>query len=180
MVHPYFTIIDKLPAGDPFYGLDYGFLVDPTVLVKNIIIGDKLYSEQMFYEYGELTNDAIARQMDMCGVKHNFDEIFADPDEPKSTMEISMLGFNIQDAVKGPGSVKYGQQKVNQFYQSWTVDSVDCIKEQRNFRFIKGKEEDFTDKTTHRWSHGMAARRYAVGTYIQEAPRNASKPVSYQ
>ena len=170
LVYPNFEQVDELPKGDPFYGLDYGFLVDPTVLVKNVIIGDKLYSQQMFYEYGELTNDAIARRMDLCGVGRRYDEVFADPDEPKSTAEIAALGFNIKDAVKGPGSVQYGQQKVNQFYQHWTKDSIDCIKEQRNFRFIQDKDGNFTEKTTHRWSHGMAARRYAVATHVPSSP----------
>ena len=185
LVHPFFTQIKTLPEGTPFYGLDYGFLVDPTVLVKNIIIGDKLYSQQMFYEYGPMTNDQIARQMVMCGVKHDLDEIFGDPDEPKSTAEIAAMRFNIQDAVKGPGSVKFGQQRVNQFYQHWTEDSIDCIKEQRNFRFIMKKEpstgrEYLSDDTTHRWSHGMAGRRYAVATYIPNDYGYRSKAVDYQ
>ena len=185
LVHPFFTQIKTLPEGTPFYGLDYGFLVDPTVLVKNIIIGDKLYSQQMFYEYGPMTNDQIARQMVMCGVKHDMDEIFGDPDEPKSTAEIAAMRFNIQDAVKGPGSVKFGQQRVNQFYQHWTEDSIDCIKEQRNFRFIMKKEpstgrEYLSDDTTHRWSHGMAGRRYAVATYIPNDYGYRSVAVNYQ
>ncbi len=186
LVYPQEAIqIKSLPEGKPFYGLDYGFLVDPTVLVKNIIIGDKLYSQQMFYEYGQMTNDQIAREMVLCGVKHDLDEIFGDPDEPKSTAEIAAMGFNIQDAVKGPGSVKFGQQRVNQFYHHWTEDSVDCIKEKRNFRFIMKREtstgrEYLSNETTHRWSHGMSAWRYAVATYIPNDYGYRSKAVDYQ
>lgn len=165
LVYPLFEQVDNLPEGDTFYGLDFGFLVDPTVLVKNVIVGDKLYSQEVFYEYGQLTNDAIARKMDLCGVRKNYDEIYADPSEPKSIEEISKLGYNIKEATKGPGSVEYGQQKVNQFYQSWTKDSVNCIKEQRNFRYIQDKDGRLTEKTTHQWSHGMSARRYGVATH---------------
>lgn len=165
LVYPFFEQVDELPLGDKFYGLDFGFLVDPTVLVENVIIGDKLYSREVFYEFGQLTNDAIARQMDLHGIRRNYAEIYADPSEPKSIEEIHQEGFNIKESVKGPGSVEYGHQKVNQLTQHWTKDSVNCIKEQRNFRYIADKDGKLTDKTTHALSHGMDARRYAVAAY---------------
>jgi phage terminase large subunit len=165
LVYPYFEQVDELPLGAYFYGLDYGFSVDPTVLVKNVILGDKLYSQQMFYDYSGLTNDQIARHFSLLHIKS--EPIYPDPDEPKSAEELRKLGFNIQEAVKGKGSVAFGIQKVNQYYQSWTKDSVDCIKEQRNCRFIKDRQTGaFTDRITHQWSHGMDARRYPVATYL--------------
>jgi len=166
MVYPKFEQVDALPMGAYFYGLDYGYASDPTVLVKNVLIGDKLYSQQMFYDRSGLTNDQIGRQLSLCGVKN--EPIYPDPNEPKSAEELRRLGFNIQDTAKGPGSVNFGIQKVNQNYQFWTKDSLECIKEQRNYRYIKrliqGREQ-YTDDTTHQWSHGMDARRYAVATY---------------
>jgi|TARA_Y100000310_G_scaffold205640_1_gene206012 phage terminase large subunit len=166
LVYPQFEQIDELPVGDVVYGLDFGFLVDPTVLVKNIIVGDKVFSKQMLYDTSGLTNDAIARQMDLLGVREDYDEIYADPSEPKSIEEIHQQSFNIKEAVKGPGSVEYGHQKVNQYTQYWTKDSLDCIKEQRNFRYIADKDGRYTDKTTHKWSHAMDARRYALATHL--------------
>ena len=175
LVYPFFKQVDELPQGDRFYGLDFGFLVDPTVLVENVVIGDELYSREVFYEFGQLTNDAIARQMDLAGIRKNYDEIFADPSEPKSIEEIHLKGFNIKESEKGPGSVEYGRQKVNQFTQHWTKDSTNCIKEQRNFRYIADKDGRLTDKTTHAWSHGMNARRYAIASHRGYSGR---KPIS--
>lgn len=175
LVYPFDTLtwqVDELPKGDYFFGLDFGFLGDPVVLVKNVIVGDKLYSEQLLYETG-LTNDEIARKMDLFGVRQNHDEIYADPSEPKSIEEIHLKGFNIKEAEKGKGSVDYGIQKVNQYYQHWTKESVDCIKDQRNLRYIQDKAGTFTDKTTHKWSHGPDARRYAVATHRGS---NTSRP----
>jgi len=164
LVYPHFEQIETLPMGAYFYGLDYGFSSDPTVLVKNVVLGDKLYSQEMFYDYSGLTNDQIARKMELCGVKH--EPVYPDPDEPKSAEELRKLGFNVIEAVKGKGSVEFGIQKVNQFYQYWTKDSLNCIKEQRNFRFIKDRAtSEFSDRTTHQWSHGMDARRYGVASY---------------
>lgn len=164
LVYPQFQQVDALPMGEVFYGLDWGFSADPTVLVKNVVLGDKLYSQEMFYDRTSLTNDQIARQLSLAGVKR--ERIYPDPDEPKSAEELRKFGFNVVEAVKGKGSVEYGIQKVNQFYQHWTKDSVNCIKEQRNFRYLKDRTTGgLTDKTSHLWSHGMDARRYAVATH---------------
>ena len=176
LVYPHFEQVDTLPDGAVFYGLDYGFASDPTVLVKNVLIGDKLYSHQMFYDYTALTNGQIAQKLSLLGIKN--EPIYPDPDEPKSAEELRQKGFNIQEAVKGKGSVEFGTQKVNNYYQYWTKDSLECIKEQRNFRYIKDKITGlFTDRTTHQYSHGMSARRYACSTY-HGAYQGYSKPVS--
>ncbi len=165
LVYPFFTQVDRLPDGKIFYGLDFGFSVDPTVVVANVIIGDKLFSSEVIYKTG-LTNDAIARQMDLLKVGKNSTEIYADASEPKSIEEIRLKGFSIYPAEKGPGSVEYGIQKVNQFTQHWTKDSLNCIKEQRNFRYIQDKNGKLTEKTLHLYSHGMDARRYAVSSQM--------------
>ena len=161
LVYPYFEQIDSLPMGNVFYGLDFGFSNDPTVLVKSVIIGENLYSQELIYETN-LTNDMIALRMGELGVTKNFDEILADSAEPKSIEEIYLYGFNIKGCPKGPGSVEYGHQKVRQYKQYWTKDSVNCIKEQRNFRYIQDKNGKLTEKTTHNFSHGIDARRYGV------------------
>jgi len=172
LVYPSFEQVDELPLGAYFYGLDYGFTSDPTVLVKNVIEGDKLYSKQMFYDRTGLTNDQIARRMVLCGVVR--EPVFPDPDEPKSAEELRRLGINAQEAVKGKGSVAFGIQRVNQFYQHWTKDSVECIKDQRNYSYIKDRRTgEYTDRTTHQWSHGMDARRYGVASIGTQARTKA-------
>jgi len=166
LVYPFFEQVDALPAGDAFYGLDFGYSNDPSVLVKCVIDGDKLYCQELIHEAG-LTNDAISHRMDELGVKRNHDEIFADSAEPKSIDEIHKFGFNVKPAPKGEGSVEFGQQKILQYKQFWTKDSLNCIKEQRNFRFIADKDGKLTTKTTHAWSHGMDARRYGVVGHLK-------------
>lgn len=161
LVYPFFEQVDALPGGDIFYGLDFGYSNDPTALTAHVIIGDSLYSQELIYEKG-LTNDAIAYRMTELGVQKHLDEITADSAEPKSIEEIYQHGFNIKGASKGPGSVAYRHQKVRQYKQFWTKDSTNCIKEQRNFRYIQDKNGKLTDKTTHTFSHGMDSRDYGV------------------
>lgn len=163
LVYPNFEQVESLPYGEYFYGLDFGFAVDPTVLIKNVIIGDKLFSHEIFYDNSGLTNDQIARKMTLARITN--EPIYPDPDEPKSAEELRKMGFNVIDSVKGKGSVAYGIQRVNQFYQSWTQESTHCIEEQRNYRYIRDRQTgEISDKTSHQWSHGMDARRYAVAS----------------
>ena len=163
--------------GNIVYGLDFGFSGDPATLTKNVIFPDEIYSQELFYERG-LTNQDIAVLMGELGVVKHADEIWADSAEPKSIEEIYQHGFNIKGAPKGPGSVEYGHQKVRQYKQFWTKDSVNCIKEQRNFRYIPDKNGKLTEKTTHVYSHAMDSRRYAV-MGISEEPEPEEATVIY-
>ncbi len=172
LVFPLFEQVDALPEGRPFYGLDYGFAQDPTVLVSNVAIGDKLYSHQVFYDDSALTNDDIARKL----VEYNISPsalIQADPTEPKSAEELRRLGFNVQAIDKAFANTLFGIKQVNAYHQYWTKSSLECIKEQRNCRYIKKREPGsgrvfLSDDITHQWSHGMKARMYAVATYRGE------------
>jgi phage terminase large subunit len=169
LVYPNLTIVDSVPAIDKacvVYGLDFGYASHPTVLVKNTIQNDNLYSEELIYETG-MTNQQIANMMEEFEIKKNYDIIIADSAEPKSIEEIHQYGFNILPVKKGADSVEHGHQRVNQFKQYWTKSSTNCIKEQRNFMYIKDKSGKLTEKTTHFFSHGMDARRYAI-SYISE------------
>jgi len=160
LVYPHFNQVDSFD-GNVFYGLDFGFSNDPTALVKCSIKGDCLYSQELLFETG-LTNQDIADRMIGFGIKKKFDEIFADSAEPKSIEEIYRYGFNIKGAGKGQGSVEFGHQLIRQYKQFWTKDSLNGIKEQRNYRYVQDKNNKLTDKTTHNFSHLMDARRYAV------------------
>jgi phage terminase large subunit len=161
LVYPLFSQVDELPDyGDLIYGLDFGYSGDQACLTKHRIFPDEIYSQELFYETG-LTNQDICVLLKQVGVEPS-DEIWADSAEPKSIEEIYRQGFNIKGAPKGPGSVEYGHQKVRQLREYWTKDSLNCIKEQRNFRYIPDKNGKLTEKTTHLYSHGMDSRRYAV------------------
>jgi len=171
LVHPAFTQIDVMPEPTPgaidFYGLDFGYTNDPSVLVHNIIIGDDLYSDQVFFQTG-LMNNQIAKLMEQNGIRKSCDEIYADCAEPKSIDEIYQYGYNIKPCVKGPDSVLAGIQKVNQYRQHWTKRSVEAIKEQRNYRYIIDKNGKITNKPIEVWNHAMEARRQSVFTKLNE------------
>jgi len=173
LVYPAFSQVDAMPIrGREFYGLDFGFSNDVTALVRERLDGDELTCEELIYERG-MTNDDIAHRMVEVGVRKNYDEIFADAAEPKSIEEIHRHCFNIKSCPKGADSVEFGHQKVRQLKQRWTKGSLNAIKEQRNFRYIKDKDGKLTEKTTHAFSHAMDARRYGVVGATYSGPVSA-------
>jgi phage terminase large subunit len=163
LIHPLFTQCDLMPkdCGDYFYGLDFGYTNDPTGLVRNIIIGDTLYSEELIYETG-LKSQPMIERLDKVGIKRGYDEIFGDAADPRLIDEISDAGFNIKPAPKGEDSVRYGIQLVNNYKQVWVKRSLNGIKEQRNYRYIQDKNGKYTNKPIGTWNHLMDARRYAL------------------
>ncbi len=169
LVYPYFEQVDELPKGDVFYGLDFGYTNDPTALVRCVIQGQNLYCQELIYQSG-LTNDAIAYRMAELGVRKGYDEIYADAAEPKSIEEIHRHGYNVKSCPKGADSVEYGLQRVRQHRIHWTTDSLNGIKEIRNYRYITDKNGALTAKTTHQWSHMMDAMRYGVVGKINRIP----------
>ncbi|MDD5095552.1 MAG: terminase [Dehalococcoidia bacterium] len=169
LVYPHFEQVDELPEGDRFIGLDFGFANDPAAVVSNVIRGDCLYSQELVYELG-LTNNDLSSRMEAAGLRKRYDEIFADSAEPKSIEELYRLGWNIKPCPKGADSVEFGHQKIRQYKQFWTKDSVNAIKEQRNFRYIADKNGKLTEKTTHLWSHSLDGRRYAIVGKLSPEP----------
>jgi phage terminase large subunit len=171
LVHPRFTQIESMPETTPgeinFYGIDFGYTNDPSVLVHNKIIGDKLFSDQIFYQTG-LMNNQISALMESNKLRKEYDEIFGDCAEPKSIDEIHSYGWNIKPCLKGPDSILAGIQKLNQYEQHWTKRSIEAIKEQRNYRYIVDKNGKLTNKPIETWNHAMEARRQSVFTKCNE------------
>lgn len=162
LIHSEFKQIKELPAGGKeVYGLDWGFSPDPCALVRNRIIGDGLYSQELIYERG-MTNARLMQRMEQLGVRKGYDVIIADCEDPKSIQELYEHGWDIRPCKKGPDSLLYGIQRINEYRQHWTEDSLNAIKEQRNYQWEKDKDGKFTNKPIDGWNHCMDCRRYAV------------------
>lgn len=89
-----------------YYGLDFGFAVDPLAFVamnydakhEDLYIFDEIYQQK-------LTNSKAAQLiLRKIGSQH----IMADSAEPKSIAEMKAAGLFISGAKKGPDSVDYG------------------------------------------------------------------------
>jgi phage terminase large subunit len=160
LIYPKIHIIDSMPEGiTKFYGLDFGYTNDPTALIEVCKKDNALYLNEVIYETQLLNRDIIAR-MKQHDIKGNM--IVADSAEPKTIAEIYGAGFNIHPAEKGKDSINAGIQLINEFDIYVTKDSLNLIKEFRNYQYVKDKNGKTLNVPCDYYNHGLDAVRYLV------------------
>ena len=161
-VFPNFNTIDNVPDNAKLvsYGLDFGFSADPTPIVGVYKHDLDLYIDELLYERG-LTNQDIGERIKAMGLERGA-ECFADSSEPKSIEELFRLqtGINIKGAKKGADSIRIGIDVMKRHKLNITKRSVNTIKEFRNYKWIKDKNGDITNKPIDAFNHSIDAVRY--------------------
>lgn len=140
------------------YGLDFGYSNDPTAIIAIYYYNGGYILDEVAYQKG-LSNKSIA------DILNNQPKamVIADSAEPKSIEEVKQYGVNIFPCVKGPGSVNYGIDYVQQQRISVTNRSINTIKAYRNYMWVTDKNgviQNTPDDTVHEWSNSMDAVRY--------------------
>ena len=152
------------------YGMDFGFTNDPTTLVAIYQQGDNIYLKELLYQTG-LTNRDIDEKLKFHLVERK--EIFADSAEPKSIEELYRMGWNIKPATKGQGSVNIGIDMMKRYQIYVTKDSVNMIKEFRNYKWQEDKNGNVLNTPVDMFNHTIDAIRY--GLYDKLARPNYGK-----
>ena len=155
-------IIDEIPHEARLWrrGQDYGYSIDPSVIVDiyeydgGFIVDERLYKKGM-------SNKALA------DFKLNLESpntlVIADSAEPKSIDEEREYGVNIVGSKKGGGSVLQGIQFVQSQKISITKRSYKSIKAYKHYLWAVDRNENIIqtpDDTNHEWSNPMDAIRY--------------------
>lgn len=153
-----FDVIDEVPDKAELIGLgmDFGFTNDPTTVIKVFRFNGEIIVKEIVYETN-LTNSDIIRKLTGLGVTRQM-RIIADSAEPKSIEDLSRAGFNIQGANKGADSVRASIDTLKQFKINITRDSVNTIKEFRNYKWVEGKANVPVDF----YNHSIDAIRYVA------------------
>ena len=152
------------------YGMDFGFTNDPTTLVAIYQQGDNIYLKELLYQTG-LTNRDIDEKLKFHSIERK--EIFADSAEPKSIEELYRMGWNIKPATKGQGSVNIGIDMMKRYQIYVTKDSVNMIKEFRNYKWQEDKNGNVLNTPVDMFNHTIDAIRY--GLYDKLARPNYGK-----
>lgn len=162
-------IIDDIPheARLERRGLDFGYSVDPTVIIDVYRYNGGFILDELVYQKG-LSNKAIADIINNQPQPKTL--VVGDSAEPKSIDEIASYGVPIIGADKGPGSVNKGIQVVQYQKISVTKKSLKTIKAYRNFMWARdknGQSLQKPDDSVHEWSNPMDATRYAINTLVK-------------
>lgn len=161
--------LSHLPS---YFGLDYGFINDPSAFL-HVKIDDKARKLYIMEEYvrKNLTNDKIAEAIQSLGYAK--EEIRADSAEKKSNQELRNLGIRrVIDAIKGPGSVMQGIQYILQYDIIVDERCVKTIEELENYTWKKDKRtNEYINEPVDSYNHCLDAIRYAVQDRIYKAKK---------
>lgn len=155
-----------------FYGGDFGYSIDPAVLLRIYRKSNEFWLEEVIYwdpkkEDKGLTNIELGRKMKERGV--GFDEYsYWDSAEPKSIQELCDMGFTAKPCEKGPDSVKAGID----FLQDQIIHIIDGSEnisiEQRSYVRQQDKDGNWLTKPIEFNNHAMDAARYGIYTHCKE------------
>lgn len=157
------------------FGADWGFSVDPTVLVRGYVDGRTLYIDHEAYMVGceidqtPLLFDSVPESRRSI--------ITADSARPETVSYMQRQGFKIVSAIKGPGSVEDGIE----FLKSYDiVVHPRCIHAIDELSLYSYKTDPLTDKVlsdlADKNNHVIDALRYALEG-LRRAPKGPPKPV---
>lgn len=161
---------DDLRQIPSYFGLDYGFINDPSAFMHVKIDDDhkRLYVVEEYVKKG-LTNDKIAESITALGYAK--EQIRADSAEKKSNQELRNLGIGrVIDVKKGAGSVMQGIQYLLQY--EWIVDErcVKTIEELENYTWKKDKAtNEYINEPVDSYNHCLDAIRYATQDKITKS-----------
>ena len=161
---------DDLRQITSYFGLDYGFINDPSAFMHVKIDDDRkrLYVVEEYVKKG-LTNDKIAESITTLGYAK--EQIRADSAEKKSNQELRNLGISrVIDVKKGAGSVMQGIQYLLQY--EWIVDErcVKTIEELENYTWKKDKAtNEYINEPVDSYNHCLDAIRYAIQDKITKS-----------
>src|SRR3990167_5351273 len=156
-------IIDETPheARLERHWIDFGYSVDPTAIGSVYYYNGGYILDEVAYQK-ELSNKQIA------DILHNQKKALAiaDSAEPKSIDEIKSFGINIVPSEKGPDSVNHGIQLVQEQQISVTKQSINIIKEYRNYMWETDRNGKVLPVPQGIWDHHMAGIRYAISSLV--------------
>lgn len=157
----------KIPQNAKFlsYGMDFGFTADPTTLIAIYIEDKNIYLKELIFQNG-LTNLDIHEKFKSLQIDKN--EIFADSAEPKSIEELYRFGWNIKPATKGQGSINIGIDMMKRYNLFCTKESINMIKEFRNYKWSEDKNGNIINKPVDMFNHTIDAVRYGIYTKLEK------------
>ena len=141
-------------------GMDIGW-IDKSAIIGTLYDREAktIYVFEEFYKSGcQLTElvDAIG------SMRVGKNKLYVDSAEPRSIQFFKKEGINAVPCSKGKDSVKAGLMFLQDHLIIVHPSCQNFITELENFSYIKSKQTgEYTEDTTHEWSHAIDACRYA-------------------
>jgi len=152
----------------PIYGLDWGYVHDPTAIVCSVIneITKEIWVYDAFTQKG-MTNEEIFNQLQEMQI-HNA-RIVCDSAEQKSIEDLRRLGCKrVVACSKGRDSILNGINLINE-YHVYVLPKLSNFKEELlNYTWQKDRQSgEYINKPIDKFNHCMDAFRYSIMDAIQ-------------
>lgn len=156
-------------------GIDLGW-IDKSAIINTLYDrkNNIIYVFDEFYKGGcQLSELAVA--INQMGLKKS--KIYVDNAEPRSIQYFRNEGINAVPCKKGQDSVKAGLMFLQDNLIIVHPKCKSFMDELDNFSYIKSKQTgEWTEETTHEWSHAIDACRYAYSDiYTNKKLKTLSK-----
>lgn len=141
-------------------GMDLGW-IDKSAIIDTLYDrkNNTIYVFNEFYKSGQQLSDLVNAIIEMELKKS---KIMVDSAEPRTIQYLRNNGINAIGATKGTDSVKAGLMFLQDALIIVHPRCVNFKMELENFSYIKSKQTgEYTEETTHEWSHAIDACRYA-------------------
>ena len=156
-------------------GMDLGW-IDKSAIIDTLYdkTNHTIYVFNEFYKSGCQPSELAAAIKDMNLAKS---KIKVDAAEPRTIQFFRNEGINAEGAAKGKDSVKAGLMFLQDNLIIVHPKCQNFITELENFSYIKSKQTgEWTEDTTHEWSHAIDACRYAYSDiYTNKQLKTLSK-----
>lgn len=149
-----------------FWGCDWGFANDPTVLLRCYIRNGNLYVDREAYGVG-IDLDELPALFDSIDVGRR-NKIEADCARPETISYMAKQGYNIEGASKWKGSVEDGVEYLKSFAK--IIIHPRCkhtIEEMKTYSYKRDKNSmEVLPILLDKNNHCIDALRYALNSYI--------------
>lgn len=125
---------EDFPDMDFFGGCDFGYTNDPSAIVKIAIIGNNAFVHELCYEAGippQRTKEILTAN------KFTGEHVLYCEHDKEQIAQLRHLGICAIPANKGPGSIKGGILKVNEFNVFYTASSKNIHEERIRYMWAK-------------------------------------------
>lgn len=156
-------------------GMDMGW-IDKSAIIDSLYDRENktIYVFNEFYKSGCQLSELATAIGDMNLKKT---KIFVDAAEPRSIQFFKSEGINAMPCAKGKDSVRAGLMFLQDHLIIVHPKCKSFITELENFSYIRSKQTgEWTEDTTHEWSHAIDACRYAYSDiYTNKQAKTISK-----
>lgn len=159
----YRQILDEDKNRECIYGLDFGFVHDPTAIICSII--DEKTKEIWIYDcFGKkgMTNDEIFKQLQEMEI--HTARVVCDCAEQKSIEDLRRMGAKrVVACSKGRDSIMNGISLIQEYHIYVHPNCGEVEEEFLNYTWIKDKKTgEYINKPIDKFNHFMDAFRYSV------------------